>query len=96
MEDHSYAEQKTRLLQARLSENAETIKDLRHERSLLATDHKNLQQRFAEVTEVSQMQSGARDAVLNTILSSEQPLPKLIMLPGKRTMITTDTNLTCI
>jgi uncharacterized protein YlxW (UPF0749 family) len=45
-------EQKVRLLETRVVENAETIEQLRNERALLATDHKELQQRFAEASEV--------------------------------------------
>ncbi|KAL1693565.1 hypothetical protein GGG16DRAFT_88498 [Schizophyllum commune] len=45
------AEQKTRLLEARVSENAATIEQLRQERSMLAADHKELQKRFAETSE---------------------------------------------
>ena len=45
-------EQKIRLLETRVAENAETIDQLRNERALLATDHKELQQRFADASEV--------------------------------------------
>ncbi|KAK2464002.1 hypothetical protein APHAL10511_003946 [Amanita phalloides] len=45
------AEQKARILEARVAENFETIEHLRQERSLLATDHKQLQRRFTELTE---------------------------------------------
>ncbi|KAG6908885.1 hypothetical protein DXG01_002863 [Tephrocybe rancida] len=44
-------EQKARLLESRVAENAQTIDNLRHERSLLATDHKALQQRFSAISE---------------------------------------------
>ena len=47
------AEQKARILEGRVTENLETIEQLRHERSLLAADHKQLQRRFTELTEVS-------------------------------------------
>ena len=46
-------EQKARLLEARVSENATTIEQLRQERSLLVSDHKDLQRRFSEISEVS-------------------------------------------
>lgn len=46
-------EQKARLLEARVSENAATIEQLRQERSLLVSDHKDLQYRFSEISEVS-------------------------------------------
>lgn len=46
-------EQKARLLEVRVSENAATIEQLRQERSLLVTDHKELQLRFSEISEVS-------------------------------------------
>ncbi|KAK7025162.1 PACT-coil-coil domain-containing protein [Favolaschia claudopus] len=45
------AEQKARLLEERVQENAETVEQLRHERSLLAQDHKDLQRRFSEISE---------------------------------------------
>ncbi|KAI0045417.1 hypothetical protein FA95DRAFT_1495451 [Auriscalpium vulgare] len=45
------AEQKARLLEAKSSQNAETIEHLRQERSLLMADHKKLQQRFREASE---------------------------------------------
>lgn len=45
-------EQKARLLETRVVENAETIEQLRQERALLAADHKELQRRFAEASEV--------------------------------------------
>ncbi|KAJ7696511.1 hypothetical protein B0H17DRAFT_1158623 [Mycena rosella] len=45
------AEQKARLLEVRVSENAETVEQLRQERSMLAMDHKNLQLRFSEISE---------------------------------------------
>lgn len=47
------AEQKARLLEVRVSENAETVEQLRQERSLLAVDHKELQRRFSEISEAS-------------------------------------------
>ncbi|KAJ7879992.1 hypothetical protein B0H14DRAFT_2708159 [Mycena olivaceomarginata] len=45
------AEQKARLLEDRVQENAETVEQLRQERSLLAQDHKELQRRFSEISE---------------------------------------------
>ncbi|KAJ7105464.1 hypothetical protein C8R43DRAFT_1165567 [Mycena crocata] len=45
------AEQKARLLEERVSENADTVEQLRQERSLLAMDHKDLQRRFSEISE---------------------------------------------
>jgi uncharacterized membrane protein len=47
------AEQKARLLEDRVQENAETVEQLRQERSLLAQDHKELQRRFSEISEAS-------------------------------------------
>ncbi|KAJ7491999.1 hypothetical protein FB451DRAFT_1360785 [Mycena latifolia] len=47
------AEQKARLLEVRVSENAETVEQLRQERSMLAMDHKDLQLRFSEISEAS-------------------------------------------
>jgi len=48
------AEQKARLLEVRVVENAETIDQLRQERSLLVSDHKELQKRFSEISEVGE------------------------------------------
>ncbi|RDB15355.1 Spindle pole body protein pcp1 [Hypsizygus marmoreus] len=45
------ADQKARLLEGRVAENAETIEQLREERVLLVTDHKELQRRFSEISE---------------------------------------------
>lgn len=53
LEVNATAEQKARILEGRVTENLETIEQLRHERSLLATDHKQLQRRFTELTDVS-------------------------------------------
>jgi hypothetical protein len=47
------AEQKARLLELKAEENAETIEHLRHERSLLMAEHKKLQLRFKNASEVS-------------------------------------------
>ncbi|KAJ3717958.1 hypothetical protein C8R42DRAFT_724167 [Lentinula raphanica] len=44
-------EQRARLLELRVSENAETMDQLREERALLAADHKELQQRYSEISE---------------------------------------------
>lgn len=53
--ENANIEQKARLLEIRVVENVETIENLRQERSLLSTDHKALQRRFAEISEVSQL-----------------------------------------
>ena len=53
--ENTNIEQKARLLEVRVVENAETIENLREERSLLTTNHKELQRRFAEISEVSQL-----------------------------------------
>ncbi|KIL69166.1 hypothetical protein M378DRAFT_70128 [Amanita muscaria Koide BX008] len=45
------AEQKARILESRVTENLETIDQLRNERSLLAVDYKQLQRRYTELTE---------------------------------------------
>ena len=50
--ENAVAEQKARLFEARVSENADTIEQLRQERSMLAAEHKGLQRRFQDVTEV--------------------------------------------
>jgi len=47
------ADQKARLLEVRVAENSETIEQLRQERALLTTDHKELQHHFSEISEVS-------------------------------------------
>ncbi len=46
------ADQKARILEGKLLETAETIEQLRQERSLLAADHKQLQRKYAEISEV--------------------------------------------
>lgn len=46
-------EQKARLLEVRVAENTDTIEQLRQERALLVSDHKELQQRFSEISEVN-------------------------------------------
>ena len=46
------AEQKVRLLEAKVVENLESAEQLRQERSLLAVDHKALQERYAKASEV--------------------------------------------
>ncbi|KAH0836767.1 hypothetical protein J3R83DRAFT_8515 [Lanmaoa asiatica] len=45
-------EQKARVLEAKVRENTSTIEQLRQERSILARDHKDLQQRYAQASEV--------------------------------------------
>ncbi|KAG6811541.1 hypothetical protein H0H92_006894 [Tricholoma furcatifolium] len=51
LRENANMEQKARLLEGRVAENAETIEHLRHERSLLAADHKALQHRFSAISE---------------------------------------------
>ncbi|PBK99751.1 hypothetical protein ARMGADRAFT_516895 [Armillaria gallica] len=51
LRQNANAEQKARLLENRVSENTETIEQLRQERALLVADHKALQKRFSEVSE---------------------------------------------
>lgn len=60
------AEQKARLLELKADENAETIEHLRHERSLLMAEHKKLQLRFKNASEVSDVHVGQRARVLNS------------------------------
>ncbi|KAH8103946.1 hypothetical protein BXZ70DRAFT_923662 [Cristinia sonorae] len=48
---NSNVEQKARHLEMKVAENADTIEQLRQERSLLVADHKKLQQRYSEVSE---------------------------------------------
>ncbi|KIY44938.1 hypothetical protein FISHEDRAFT_67199 [Fistulina hepatica ATCC 64428] len=45
------AEQKARLLEVRVAENVETINQLREERLMLSADYKDLQKRYADVSE---------------------------------------------
>lgn len=51
--ENANVDQKARLLETRVAENAETIEQLRQERSMLVTEHKGLQKRFTDATEVS-------------------------------------------
>ncbi|KAJ4474994.1 hypothetical protein J3R30DRAFT_633332 [Lentinula aciculospora] len=44
-------EQRARLLEIKVAENAETMEQLRDERTLLVADHKKLQQRYSEISE---------------------------------------------
>ncbi|KAF9530371.1 hypothetical protein CPB83DRAFT_850794 [Crepidotus variabilis] len=53
LRENANAEQRARLLETRVIENTDTIEQLRQERMLLAADHKELQQRFSEVTETA-------------------------------------------
>jgi uncharacterized coiled-coil protein SlyX len=46
------AEQKARRLEAKVAENQAAIEQLREERSLLASNHRDLQRRYAEASEV--------------------------------------------
>jgi len=46
-------EQKARNLQAKVTVNTDAIDRLRQERSMLLKDHKQLQQQYADVNEVS-------------------------------------------
>ncbi|KAG7445045.1 uncharacterized protein BT62DRAFT_206857 [Guyanagaster necrorhizus] len=51
LRQNANAEQKARLLENRVTENTETIEQLRQERALLVADHKALQTRFSEISE---------------------------------------------
>lgn len=51
--ENTTAEQKARLLETKVAENMDTIAHLRQERSLLSKDHKDLQRRYSELSEVS-------------------------------------------
>ncbi|KAJ3917416.1 hypothetical protein F5877DRAFT_44671 [Lentinula edodes] len=44
-------DQRAKLLEIKVAENAETMDQLREERALLATDYKELQQRYSEISE---------------------------------------------
>lgn len=65
------AEQKARILEGRVTENLETIEQLRHERSLLAADHKQLQRRFTELTEVSDSYSFSTPVDIECTIASK-------------------------
>ena len=52
LRSNANAEQKARLLEAKVAENLENIDQLRQERSMLAADHKDLQRRYAKAAEV--------------------------------------------
>lgn len=52
LRSNANAEQKARLLEAKVAGNLGSIDQLRQERSLLAADHKELQRRYAKATEV--------------------------------------------
>ncbi|KZT69318.1 hypothetical protein DAEQUDRAFT_745317 [Daedalea quercina L-15889] len=47
----SVAEQKTRALETKVSENAEMIEQLRQERTLLVSEHKELQRRYSRISD---------------------------------------------
>ncbi|KAI0352396.1 hypothetical protein OH77DRAFT_1498058 [Trametes cingulata] len=51
LRSNATADQKARLLEAKVAENLENIEQLRQERSLLAADHKDLQRRYAKAAE---------------------------------------------
>jgi type II secretory pathway predicted ATPase ExeA len=46
-------DRKARSLEAKVADNSQTIEQLRQERSLLMKDHKELQRRFTDISEVS-------------------------------------------
>ena len=50
-------EQKAKNLQVKVTENADVLDRLRQERSLLLSDHKQLQLQYADVNEVSLMRT---------------------------------------
>ena len=52
LRSNASAEQKARLLEAKVATNLENIEQLRQERSILAADHKELQRRYSKATEV--------------------------------------------
>ncbi|TFK29615.1 hypothetical protein FA15DRAFT_581743 [Coprinopsis marcescibilis] len=51
LRQNSTAEQKARLLETKVAENLDTIAQLRNERSLLSSDHKELQRRYSALSE---------------------------------------------
>jgi myosin protein heavy chain len=46
-------DRKARSLEAKVADNSQTIEQLRQERSLLTKDHKELQRRYTDISEVS-------------------------------------------
>ncbi|OBZ74037.1 hypothetical protein A0H81_06283 [Grifola frondosa] len=57
LRSNTNAEQKVRLLEMKVAENTDTIERLRQERSLLAADHKELQQRYSKASETCAVHS---------------------------------------
>jgi hypothetical protein len=55
--ENATVDQKARLLETRVVENAETIEQLRQERSMIVAEHKELQRRFTDATEVFSLNS---------------------------------------
>ncbi|KAF9006188.1 hypothetical protein BDQ17DRAFT_1389747 [Cyathus striatus] len=51
LRENANAEQKARLLETRVTENIDTIEQLRQERSFLVSEHKQLQQKYLQVSE---------------------------------------------
>lgn len=73
---NSNVEQKARLLESKVAENAETIEQLRRERSLLVADHKNLQKQFTHVSEVGLFRVVCLRILPNTFISARQQAPQ--------------------
>lgn len=55
--ENANVDQKARLLETRVAENADTIEQLRQERSMIVAEHKELQRRFTDATEVLSLNS---------------------------------------
>ena len=53
--ENATVEQKARLLETRVVENVDTIEHLRQERSILVNEHKGLQRRFKDITDVCRL-----------------------------------------
>ncbi|KIY70545.1 hypothetical protein CYLTODRAFT_391816 [Cylindrobasidium torrendii FP15055 ss-10] len=51
LRENANADQRARMLEKRVAESAQTIEQLRQERSLLANDHKNLAKQYSEASE---------------------------------------------
>ncbi|KAG5654174.1 hypothetical protein H0H81_006556 [Sphagnurus paluster] len=62
LRENANAEQRARLLEGRVAENAQTIENLRQERSLLAADHKELQRQFSEISDQAERLRAAHSA----------------------------------
>jgi hypothetical protein len=66
------AEQKARLLEVKVIENQQTIDQLREERLILTANHKDLEKRFAQASEVSMNNTNRMGVLLKAPSDREQ------------------------